>query len=128
MVSITSTSTSTSAVAIGAAGARPRAAANPPVPTSAAPTAGGAVEAGGATESLEQRARQAVGEANRLLAENDRQLTFEFDDSVERIVFRLIDTSTKEVLRQIPSEEVLAIARALSGNGKAGGALLNTDA
>ena len=38
---------------------------------------------------------------------------------------KLIDTSTKEVLRQIPSEELVAIARAL---GKSHGGLIERKA
>jgi len=38
---------------------------------------------------------------------------FPFDDDTGRTVVKVVDASTDEVIRQIPSEEVLAIAKAL---------------
>jgi flagellar protein FlaG len=76
--------------------------------------------------SLQQAASAAV-EANRWLAEKGSELTLEFDDAVGRTVFRLVDSQTGAVVRQIPSEEVLAIARALAEDAPSG-ALLRTDA
>jgi flagellar protein FlaG len=74
-----------------------------------------------------QRVREALAEANRRLEQIARELTFEFDEAAGRIVIRLVDRTTREVLRQIPSEEALAIARALHGE-TAAGALLRADA
>lgn len=65
-----------------------------------------------------------VAQANRALKENGSELALEFNDDLGRSVFKLIDSTTGEVLRQIPSEEALAVARALAG-GKPAGALLN---
>lgn len=65
-----------------------------------------------------QAARAAV-EANRRLAEEGRELAIEFDDGLGRSIFKIIDSQTGEVLRQIPSAEALAIARALK-DGTAG--------
>jgi flagellar protein FlaG len=74
-----------------------------------------------------QNAGEAAAEANRRLAEKGSELTIEFDDALDRMVFRLVDSQTGEVVRQIPSEEVLAIARALADDSSAG-VLLRTDA
>lgn len=74
-----------------------------------------------------QKAGEAAAEANRRLAEKGSELTIEFDDALDRMVFRLVDSQTGEVVRQIPSEEVLAIARALAEDSSAG-VLLRTDA
>ncbi|MEW5880064.1 MAG: flagellar protein FlaG [Pseudomonadota bacterium] len=71
--------------------------------------------------------RRAMAEANRRLAQKASELTFEFDEGTQRVIVRLIDTRTREVLRQIPSEEALAIARALQDD-VAAGALLRADA
>lgn len=73
-----------------------------------------------------ERADVAAAEVNRRLAEKGSELTIEFDDALERTVFRLVDTQTGEVVRQIPSEQVLAIARALADD-QASGVLLRTD-
>ena len=40
-----------------------------------------------------------------------RSLSFRQDDSIDRSVITVLDTQTKKVVRQIPSEEVVAIAR-----------------
>lgn len=40
-----------------------------------------------------------------------RDLSFRRDESLERSIITVFDSNTKEVVRQIPSEEVVAIAR-----------------
>jgi flagellar protein FlaG len=57
---------------------------------------------------------QALQEANRALMEKGAQLSFELDDQTQRVIVRLVDKKTGDVLRQIPSREALAIARALA--------------
>jgi flagellar protein FlaG len=74
-----------------------------------------------------QQLREAMAEANRRLAQIARELTFEFDETAGRIVVRLVDRTTREVLRQIPSEQALALARALRDEAVRG-ALLRADA
>ncbi len=74
-----------------------------------------------------QQARAAAAEANQRLAEKGSDLTFEFDDVLDRMIFKLIDRKTNEVLRQIPSPELLEIARALA-QGHDIGALLQSSA
>lgn len=72
-------------------------------------------------------AEQAREAANRALAQKSRELAFEFDNELGRVIARLIDTETREVIRQVPSEELLAIARALA-DGQRAGALVRLDA
>jgi flagellar protein FlaG len=88
---------------------------------------GGKPGSGQAPPPSVQQAASAAAEANRWLAEKGSELTLEFDDAVGRTVFRLVDSQTGAVVRQIPSEEVLAIARALADDAPSG-ALLRTDA
>jgi flagellar protein FlaG len=90
-----------------------------------APAPSAAVAEGRATHDDE--ARRAIADANRRLAQKASELTFEFDDSAARVVVKLVDKRTGEVLRQIPSEEALAIARALQDEAGVG-ALLRADA
>jgi uncharacterized FlaG/YvyC family protein len=73
------------------------------------------------------QAARLTADANRWLAEKGSELTVEFDDSIGRAVFRLVDTQTGALVRQIPSKEMLALAQALSDESP-GGALLRTDA
>jgi flagellar protein FlaG len=66
-------------------------------------------------------ARAAVAAANDQLQQIDSELTFQLDNDTGRVVVKLIDRNTREVLRQTPTKEALAIARALaegSGSGR----------
>lgn len=56
----------------------------------------------------------AVENVNRYLASVNRNLQFELDRQTGKLVVRVVDVATREVVRQIPSEEMLQIARALS--------------
>ena len=71
--------------------------------------------------------RKAVEQANLKLVEKSSELSFQLDDELGAVVVKLIDTKTREVLRQIPSPEALAIAKALAEQDKRG-ALLRADA
>jgi flagellar protein FlaG len=71
--------------------------------------------------------RKAVEQANQQLVEKSSELSFQLDDELGAVVVKLIDTKTREVLRQIPSPEALAIAKALAEQDKRG-ALLRADA
>lgn len=108
----------------GAAPVRP-AAPVPARPVVAGEAAGDPAVAAGQAEA----ARRAAEAASRALAEKGHQLAFEFDDTLGRVIVRLIDTQTGEVVRQVPSPEVLQIARALrAAEGDARGVLLNAAA
>lgn len=74
-----------------------------------------------------EQVRAAVAESNQRLAENGSELSFQLDDELGRVIVRLIDVKTKQVLRQIPSAEALAIAKALAEYQKRG-TLLRDDA
>ena len=54
-----------------------------------------------------------IARANRALAELAPALEFQIDPELNRVVMRLVDRQDHRVLRQVPSEELLAIARAL---------------
>ena len=47
----------------------------------------------------------------------DRNLRFSLDEELGRTVIKVIDSETDELVRQIPQEEVLEVARALEKNG-----------
>ena len=62
----------------------------------------------------EAEVKAAVAQINQLLqAQNNNSLRFEIDRPSGKTVVRVIDDDTHEILRQFPSEEVLAIARAI---------------
>lgn len=58
---------------------------------------------------MEQIARR-VGEA---LKTSSANLEFKVDDDSGKVVVRVVDSQTNELIRQIPSEEMLSISRAL---------------
>lgn len=47
------------------------------------------------------------------LEQSQSDLMFQVDESSGRTYFKILDATTKEVIRQVPSEEVLAMARKL---------------
>jgi len=55
----------------------------------------------------------AVGEVKRALAPVARNLQFSIDDATGRSVVKVVDATTNEVIRQMPSEELLAITRSM---------------
>jgi flagellar protein FlaG len=77
---------------------------------SQAPAAGGAQQGGAATSD---RLRAAVARANQELTRSNRELAFVFDDKLGRMLVKIVDRQTNTVVRQVPSEDMLAMARAL---------------
>ena len=69
---------------------------------------------------------QKVVESLKQLVENKapNSLQFSVDDSTGKTIVRITDAETGEMIRQIPSEELLAIARSLD---KAQGMLLKQE-
>jgi flagellar protein FlaG len=56
---------------------------------------------------------RAVARANEQMAAVAPSLEFEVDPDTRQVVIRLVDREDKRVLRQVPSPEMLEIARAL---------------
>ena len=66
---------------------------------------------------------EAVRELNGYVQNVQRNLQFNVDEDSGHTVIRVVDSETDEVIRQIPSEEVLALAkhlRSLSEGGEQG--------
>jgi flagellar protein FlaG len=80
---------------------------------------------GGAAASAPVMAKaeleRAVESLNESVQSHRRSLRFSVDEDSGRTVIRVVDPSTDEVIRQIPPEEVLDVARHL---GNSAGALL----
>jgi len=79
---------------VRASGAPPAAQPSPPAPDEAA-------------------VRQAAAAATQAVRSLASSLEFSVDRQTGKTIVRVVDTATHEVIRQIPSEEMLAIARAL---------------
>lgn len=72
-----------------------------------------------------EQIEKTVDEIRRRIEPVAQNLLFTIDKDTGKTIVRLIDSSTKEVLRQIPSEELIAIARSL---GKSHGGLIERKA
>lgn len=57
--------------------------------------------------------QDAVATSNNFLKTVTNAVEFSIDEDSGNTVVKVVDTSTKEVIRQFPSEEMLAIAKAL---------------
>ena len=55
----------------------------------------------------------AVDHVNEALTQSNRAIEFSIDPDVKTVVVKLIDKQDGSVLRQVPSQEMLAIAKAL---------------
>lgn len=55
--------------------------------------------------------QQVVREMNEFVQNVRRELNFSVDEEVGRTIIKVIDSENDEVIRQIPAEEVLAVAR-----------------
>jgi len=59
----------------------------------------------------------AVSQANQFVQNLSRDLQFTVDEHSGRTIIKVLDSETKEVIRQIPPEEMLRIASQLSADG-----------
>ena len=66
-----------------------------------------------APEPTRGQIEQAVSRANEQMGVVAPSLQFEVDPDTQQVVIRLVDRQDQRVLRQVPSAEMLAIARAL---------------
>lgn len=64
-----------------------------------------------ATTPTRERLADTVKYLNQFLRHFDTALQFDVDDQYGEMVVRIVDRETKDVIRQIPSEETLAFAR-----------------
>ena len=80
-----------------------------------------AVRQPGAPDPLDE----AVGNINKSLKAAGQGVEFSIDDDSKRLVVKVVDQETREVLRQMPSVEALEIAKALD---RAQGMLIKQEA
>lgn len=66
-------------------------------------------EAQPSTEQL----KNVVDSINRTLKQANKNLEFSVDESTHKSIVKLVDTETGDVIRQFPSEEMLAISHAI---------------
>jgi len=78
-----------------------------------------AVKGAAAAPTLDQ-VEQAVSKLNKSPQAQSQGLEFSIDSDTKRTVVKVVDQSTKEVLRQIPSPEALEIAKSLEASENKG--------
>lgn len=64
-------------------------------------------------ELSQEALEKVVSQLNAYIQNTQRDMDFSVDDSTGRVVVKVIDSQSEEVIRQIPSEEMLAISRHL---------------
>jgi flagellar protein FlaG len=57
--------------------------------------------------------QNAVDNMNKAMKQSNKNLEFSVDVDTHKSIVKLVDTETGEVIRQFPSEEALAISRAI---------------
>lgn len=60
-----------------------------------------------------EQLKAAVNSVREYIQPFNNNLEFSINDDTRQIVVKVVDSATQEVIRQIPSEEMLAIAKAL---------------
>ncbi|HEB55741.1 MAG TPA: flagellar protein FlaG [Gammaproteobacteria bacterium] len=60
---------------------------------------------------------EAVKEINKFVESTQSELQFSLDEDSGKTVIKVLDSSTRELIRQIPSEEALRLARQLREGG-----------
>lgn len=71
------------------------------------------VQAGKKSEQGQAQERAALAEINRTLKMASIGVQFEFDKESDTMIVKVVDVDSGELIRQMPSEEVLRISRAL---------------
>lgn len=75
--------------------------------------------------------QSAVGEVSDFVQAQNRNLNFSFDDEAQRSIVKVTDSETGELIRQIPSEEVLRLSERIknlqSDVGSTVGVLFNKE-
>lgn len=64
-------------------------------------------------ELSEEALEKVVSQLNAYVQNTQRDMDFSVDDITGRVVVRVIDSTSEEVIRQFPSEDMLAISRHL---------------
>ena len=85
----------------------------PEVSDQSLPNTGNALPPGSESQALTStQLQEAVSQINEFVQKIERDLSFSHDESSGKTVIKVVDSGSGELIRQIPSEEVLALATA----------------
>jgi len=62
---------------------------------------------------MRQNLQEAIDRLNQQLKANGRDLSFQMDEEIDRTIITVRNIETGEVVRQIPSEEIVRMAHSL---------------
>lgn len=79
----------------------------------AAPRVVAQASAQAAAEPSPQQVKLAVNSINRAVQPSNSNLEFSVDPGTQRVIVKMVDTATGDLIRQIPSKEALAIAESI---------------
>jgi flagellar protein FlaG len=82
-------------------------------PTKSVNVTAQATQPAGSVQPSRQELDKAVKSVNDFVSTVNNTLNFSIDEDTGTTVVKVIDNTTKEVIKQIPSEEMLVIAKAL---------------
>ena len=82
-------------------------------------------EVGSDIANLRQAVQESVEKLNKFISPYVTSLQFSVDEDLGKVVVRIMDNETEEVIKQIPSEDVLALTKAL---GKVSGLFVEQQA
>jgi flagellar protein FlaG len=94
-------------------GTAPQAARPAQPDTPAPPVAPAAAASNGNAVSAQEQLAKAVEELNKAVKDVAPGIEFSIDADLHQTVVKIVDQNTKEVLRQMPTEETIAIAKSL---------------
>jgi flagellar protein FlaG len=66
-----------------------------------------------AAKPAQEKVKEAVEEMQRNISSSSTDLQFSVDSATGRTIVSVVDAETKEIVRQIPTEEVMKLAHAL---------------
>ncbi|WP_198245383.1 flagellar protein FlaG [methane-oxidizing endosymbiont of Gigantopelta aegis] len=78
------------------------------------------LEKGNVLEADFGQLKQAVKDVNAVFQETQRNLQFQIDEDTQEMVVKIVDKESGEVIRQIPSEEMLALTKRMQELDAAG--------
>lgn len=100
--------------------------AEPPGPSPVAAAQGGQSGQGASANSAQ--VKSAVDSINQSMQFSNRGLTFSVDQDTKETVVKVVEDGTGTIIKQIPSEQALAIAKAIDNSLQQGGMLIRQKA
>ncbi|NUN69692.1 MAG: flagellar protein FlaG [Bacteroidetes bacterium] len=66
------------------------------------------------TREENRRTRELAAELNKMMESSNTKLTFVVDEQLKKAIIKVVDAETNKVIRQIPSEDSLRVAKKVS--------------